>query len=116
MGYLCISLFKEVNITRPKSRRDTKCFSSPKQKVDYLLRQCEWNDENKLINEYYIPNTQIQIAKALNAHDSWDYETEYTVLINGNLFQQAKQALLHFLLPKLFQSKVFHIIIRPIRS
>jgi hypothetical protein len=73
------------------------------------LRQCEWSEEKKLINEYHIPSMHVQIAKALNAHDSWDYETEYTVLINGNLFQQAKLALFHFLLPKIFQSKVFHI-------
>lgn len=77
------------------------------------MRQCEWSNEDKLINEYYIPNTHIQVAKALNAHDSWDYEREYTVLINGKLFQQAKLALIHFLLPKLFQRKMFYMIIRP---
>lgn len=71
----------------------------------YILRQCEWTNEEKLVKEYHIPKKQIQMAKALNAHDSWNYELEYQHLLEGELFDQAKLSLLYFLLPKLFQGK-----------
>ncbi|KAI8390183.1 hypothetical protein BD560DRAFT_380163 [Blakeslea trispora] len=84
-------------------------MKNPQQHMSYLLRQCEWQDESRLLNEFHIPKRQIQIAKALNAHDAWDYEAEYKHLVEGELFDQAKLALLHFLLPKLFQSKSFFL-------
>ncbi|KAI8372641.1 hypothetical protein EDC96DRAFT_500049 [Choanephora cucurbitarum] len=85
-------------------------LKNPQQHVSYLLRQCEWQDESRLLNEYHIPKKQIQIAKALNAHDAWDYEAEYKHLVEGGLFDQAKLALLHFLLPKLFQSNHHYVL------
>ncbi|RCH80137.1 hypothetical protein CU098_005275, partial [Rhizopus stolonifer] len=78
--------------------------SLPTQKVNSILRQCEWQNEARLLNEFYIPKKQIQIAKALHAHDAWDYEQEYNHLIQGELYDQAKLALFYFLLPKLFQN------------
>lgn len=73
--------------------------------MSYILRQCEWDNEEKLINAYHIPKKQVFIAKALNAHDSWDYEGEYKFLVQGGLKEQAKMALLHFLLPRTFDGK-----------
>jgi hypothetical protein len=77
-------------------------FFSPKQKVDYILRQCEWNDENKLLNEYHIPSKFIHLAKALNAHDDWNFDQEYKILLQGELFEQAKMSLVYFVLPRYF--------------
>ncbi|KAI7897563.1 uncharacterized protein BX663DRAFT_481573 [Cokeromyces recurvatus] len=76
---------------------------SPTEKLNYILRQCEWTDERRLVEEYHIPYKQIQIAKALNAHDSWNFESEYTYLIQGQLYNEAKMALFFFLLPKLYR-------------
>ncbi|KAI8635943.1 hypothetical protein BD408DRAFT_426930 [Parasitella parasitica] len=80
----------------------TLFLARPSEKLNYILRQCEWNNEAKLINSYHIPRKQVSIAKALNAHDSWDYEGEYNYLIQGGLKDQAKMALFFFLLPKIY--------------
>ncbi|CEP15219.1 hypothetical protein [Parasitella parasitica] len=80
----------------------TLFLARPSEKLNYILRQCEWSNEAKLINSYHIPRKQVSIAKALNAHDSWDYEGEYRCLIQGDLKDQAKMALLYFLLPKIY--------------
>lgn len=45
------------------------------------------------------------MSKALNAHDSWDFELEYEHLLEGNLLPQARLSLLYFLLPKLLKGK-----------
>ncbi|KAK4519317.1 uncharacterized protein ATC70_009552 [Mucor velutinosus] len=74
----------------------------PAEKLNHILRECEWSNEAKLINSYHIPRKQVYVAKALNAHDSWDYEGEFRCLIQGGLKEQAKMALLHFLLPKIY--------------
>lgn len=74
-------------------------------KVNHILRQCEWNDENKLLNEYHIPSKTICYAKALNAHDDWDFDEEYRILLQGGLYKQAKMSLIHFILPRYFDSK-----------
>ncbi|KAI9475581.1 MAG: hypothetical protein EXX96DRAFT_271520 [Benjaminiella poitrasii] len=74
----------------------------PEEKLHYILRSCEWTDEKRLVDEYHIPYKQVQMAKALHAHDSWDFELEYAHLIQGQLYNEAKMALFFFLLPKLF--------------
>lgn len=84
----------------------------PAEKLNHILREYEWSDEAKLINSYHIPKKQVYIAKALNAHDSWDYEGEYKCLIKGGLKEQAKMALLHFLLPKIYDGKTCLIILQ----
>lgn len=76
------------------------------------MRECEWSNEAKLINSYHIPKKQVYIAKALNAHDSWDYEGEFKCLIQGGLKEQAKMALLHFLLPKTYDGKICLLILQ----
>ncbi|EPB82133.1 hypothetical protein HMPREF1544_11132 [Mucor circinelloides 1006PhL] len=80
----------------------TLFLKRPAEKLNHILRECEWNNEAKLINSYHIPSKQVYIAKALNAHDSWDYQREFECLIQGGLKEQAKMALLHFLLPKTY--------------
>lgn len=78
---------------------------SPKQKVDFILRQCEWSDERKLLEEYHIPKDSLYLAKALNAHDEWNFDQEYKILLQGELYMQAKMSLLYFLLPRYFNGK-----------
>lgn len=78
---------------------------SPKQKVDFILRQCEWNNERKLLEDFHIPKISLYLAKALNAHDEWNFDQEYRILLQGELYMQAKMSLLYFLLPRYFNGK-----------
>ncbi|KAI8970400.1 hypothetical protein BDF20DRAFT_123146 [Mycotypha africana] len=75
------------------------------QKIEHILRNGEWSDEDTLITQYHIPKRLIQKAKALNAHDEWDFEAEYKHLLDGQLLDEAKLALIYFVIPKLFESK-----------
>ncbi|KAG2198325.1 hypothetical protein INT47_003038 [Mucor saturninus] len=81
----------------------------PVEKVNQILRQCEWNNESKLLNEYHIPSKIICFAKALNAHDDWDFDEEYRILLEGGLYKQAKMSLLHFILPRYFDSECYEL-------
>ncbi|GAA5809024.1 hypothetical protein MFLAVUS_002426 [Mucor flavus] len=74
------------------------------QRVNNILRQCEWTDENKLLNVYHIPSKNVYLAKALHAHDEWDFVEEYKILLEGGLYEQAKMNLLCFVLPVYFKS------------
>lgn len=83
----------------------------PAEKVNYILRQCEWNDEQKLLNQYHIPRKSIFVAKALNAHDDWDFGGEYKILLQGQLYEQAKMSLLYFVLPRYFSGKCWMVLV-----
>lgn len=85
-------------------------INSAQQRVNNILRQCEWTDENKLLNEYHIPSKNMYLAKALHAHDEWDFVEEYKILLEGGLYEQAKMNLLCFVLPVYFKCK-FPIIV-----
>ncbi|KAG1051756.1 hypothetical protein G6F43_006056 [Rhizopus delemar] len=74
------------------------------EKIKHLLRHGEWEDEQKLIEQFQIPKKWVFIAKSLRAHDDWDFETEYENLVEGGLLDEAMMALLNFLLPKHFYS------------
>lgn len=84
---------------------DTYILYSPVEKVDYILRQCEWTNEKKLLNDYHIPSKTIHLAKALHAHDDWNFDEEYKILLQGELYEQAKMSLLYFILPRYFDGK-----------
>ncbi|CEG64941.1 hypothetical protein RMATCC62417_01831 [Rhizopus microsporus] len=71
-------------------------------RVKYILRNGEWEDQDRLVQQFQIPKKWIYIAKSLRAHDDWDFEAEYECLIEGELLNEAFMALLHFLLPKNF--------------
>ncbi|KAI8887586.1 hypothetical protein K501DRAFT_330422 [Backusella circina FSU 941] len=73
-------------------------------KVRELLRMSETVNEQVLLLQYFIPVDWIHIAKALHAHDDFDFENEYKFLLQGNLEKQAKMALMLSLLPKLFNN------------
>ena len=57
------------------------------------------------MHEFYIPSKSIYLAKALHAHDDWNYDQEYIILLQGELYEQAKLTLLYFILPRQFNGK-----------
>ncbi|KAI8989609.1 hypothetical protein BDB01DRAFT_782478 [Pilobolus umbonatus] len=75
-----------------------------KDRLGYLLRQCEYTDENRLLKEYHISKRSILLGKALNAHDEWNFDLEYSYLLEGSLVKEAKMTLLGFVIPKNFNS------------
>lgn len=76
--------------------------NTQQEKVRYLLRNGEWEDQEMLIQKFHIPKKWIYVAKSLRAHDDWDFELEYECLLEGNLLKEAMMALLNFLLPNHF--------------
>jgi hypothetical protein len=82
-----------------------------KDKVCELLRGCELVNEERLLHQFHIPADWIQIAKALHAHDDFDFESEYTHLLRGNLEKHAKMALMLSLLPQLFNGKLVYLLL-----
>jgi hypothetical protein len=73
--------------------------------LDQLLQSYEWENEDILLHTFYISKERVLCARAINAHQEWDYDAEYGYYLQASHVNRAKDALFNFLLPKLYDGK-----------